>query len=349
MKSFLQKQWKFALGINFLLGVALWIGLFTDVSLRGTISDILFPPVVAIIAIGTIQIIPSEWKRISKIGLSLSYIGGCLFLLIGCIMLIPPFTLGFLFGISEITSEVRIQQIASPDDMRLAEVYFRPVGAYSGGSGRIYVRIRNRFLPFVERDIYYLRVSHADENTKNYVKWNDNNTLYISETNEQLSIGKVKSDLPTLAIVPLLIVGFFQNQVRESQLTAPLNDIPIYPSKVEHDSTSHYESIGETRRVFFLPEANLDDVYKWYSDTLSQSPWEIIDTNILLSQVNRSLSTKDRYDYCIKARRTLNNQEQIFYWEIRDIYGPAINAWDVRVIAYLSDPHSPPCEHLIAK
>ena len=123
-------------------------------------------------------------------------------------MIIPPFTLALLFRIDEIKSEVRIQQISSPDNKQIADVYFRPVGAYSGGNGRIYVKVSNKLLPFLERDILYLRVSRADENTKNYLEWIDNDTLHISEIQENISLGTVEFEIPYAIVVPINIAQF---------------------------------------------------------------------------------------------------------------------------------------------
>lgn len=350
MKVFLQSHWKLVLGINLLLGITLWFGFFTDVSLRGTIPDILFPPLVAIIAMKTLEIIPLERKSISKLGLSPSFIGGCLFLLMGCFMLIPPFTLGFLFGVSEITSEVRIQRIASPDNIHLAVVYFRPVGAYSGGSGRISVRVTNRFLPFVERDIYYMRVSHANENTQDYLTWKDNNTLYISENNQEVSIGTIQPSLPTLAVVPLMAVGFVQNQIEESQLTVPLHDIPIYPANREHESMGYWDIKKTSRRIYFLPQAQVEEVYDWHIASFSESPWEIVD----IRTVSNSDPAYQGYEtkiYCITAQKNNDDQTMIYYFEITKLHGllePDYefidpNVWDVRVIAATPNPDSIYC------
>ena len=93
-------------------------------------------------------------------------------------MLVPPFTLGAFFAASEIAGETEIQRAISSDGTRIAYVYFRGVGAYSGGNGRIFVRVRHQILPLLERDVFYLPRSYADENSTNYLEWRDNNTLY---------------------------------------------------------------------------------------------------------------------------------------------------------------------------
>lgn len=209
MKTFLQSNWKVVLALNLALGIFLWFLDSTDYSLRGTISDIVFPPFVFIVAIITLMAVPDiQKKRISKLVCLPSLIGAGVHVLFGIMMIIPPFTLALLFSIDEIKNEVQIQQISSPNNAQVADVYFRPVGAYSGGSGRIYVKVTNKLLPFLEREILYLRVSHADENTENYLEWIDDSTLYISEINEKIPVGTVKFEIPYAIAVPLNIVQF---------------------------------------------------------------------------------------------------------------------------------------------
>lgn len=350
MKVFLRSHWKLVLTINLLLGIALWLSFFINVSLRGTISDILFPPIVAFFALLTLGALPSEKRKIGIFAYFPSFGGGCLYLLMGLIMIIPPFTLAFLFGASEIADEVRIQQIASPNNIDFAEIYFRPVGAYTGGSGRIYIRIVNKYVPFIERDVYAGKTYMADEKTTNYVQWLDDNTLYVSETDEKVSIGGVKPKIPTMAIVPLMIVGFIQNQIKESQLTAPLNDIPIYSGRRDNESTSYWEVEKTSERIYFLPQGQIDEVYDWYQKNLSKSPWEIIDKQIVPNS-DPAYQGYDTYVYCITALKRDSNQTTTYYFEIAELHGllePDYrlidpNVWDVRVIAATPNPDSIYC------
>jgi hypothetical protein len=201
------QKWKVILGVNFALGFLLWFGFFTDYSWAGTIPDILFPPIVAVV--GFISLLAarnarSKSKRLaSRLSCLPSLIGGGLYVVLAIILIFPPFTLGLLFAIDELANERLIQQDVSPDGSKVAEVYFRPVGAYSGGNGRIYVRVKYRLLPFVERDVYYLRISHADENTTNYLSWQGNDTIHISEKQSEIEIGTVKGEIPLVISIPL--------------------------------------------------------------------------------------------------------------------------------------------------
>ena len=350
MKALLQSHWNLVLAVNLLLGIAFWFGFLSDLSLRGTLSDILFPPFILTFAIITLGTLPTEKRKLGRLAYIPSCSGGCLSLLMGLIMLIPPFTLAFLFGVSEIKGEVRIQQIASPNNIDFAEVYFRPVGAYTGGSGRIYVRVVNRYMPFIERDIYAGKTHTADEKTTNYVRWLDNNTLYVSETDKKISIGSVQPELPSLAVVPLMIVGFIQGQIRESQLTAPLRDVPIYPARTENESTSYWDIEKTSERIYFLPQAQIKEVYDWYLSNLSKLPWEMTDTQIALNS-DPAYQGYNAYVYCITALKHDSNQSTVYYFEIAELHrllepdyrliDPDL--WDVRVIVATPNPDSIYC------
>jgi hypothetical protein len=162
-------------------------------------------------------------------------------------------------------NEVRIQKIESPNQINIAEVYFRPVGAYTGGSGKIYIRVTNKYVPFFERDVYSGKTYTANEDTTNYISWIDNNTLYVAENDEKISIGEIKPETPTIAVAPLMIAGLIQNQIEESQLTAPLQDIPIYPAVRNHESTSYWDIKKTSERIYFLSKGDLEEVYDWHN------------------------------------------------------------------------------------
>lgn len=84
----------------------------------------------------------------------------------------------------------------------MAEVYFMPTGSYSGGNGRTEVHVKYTWLPFVKRDMYFKQASHANETTIDYLKWYDNDTLNVSETQESIKLGIVRGRIPfPLAVI----------------------------------------------------------------------------------------------------------------------------------------------------
>lgn len=349
MKAFLQSHWKLVLGVNLLLGVVLWIVFLTDVSLRGTIPDILFPPATALFALLTLGALSAK-RKIGIFAYIPSFGGGCLYLFMGLIMIVPPFTLAFLFGADEIANEVRIQKIESPNQINIAEVYFRPVGAYTGGSGKIYIRVTNKYIPFFERDIFSGKTYAANEDTTNYASWIDDNTLYITENDEKINIRESKPEIPTIAVVPLMSMGIIQNQIEESQLTAPLQDIPIYPAVRNHESIRYWDFKKTSERIYFLSQGDLEEVYDWHISNLAKSPWKILDVQIVPND-DPAYEGYNKNAYCITAQKNDNGQETIYYFEIfqlHELLEPDYesidpNIWDVRVIVTTPNPDSIYC------
>ncbi len=207
---------KWIIGVNLLAGLILWFGYCTNLSWAGTIPDIIFPPIVAILAIVTLltwaRSTDTRLKRAYKFVCMPSLIGGCLPVLIAVLMLVPPFTLGFIFMASEVANEKHVESFVSPDNIRVADVYFRGVGAYGSGNGRVFIKIRSRFMPIVERDLYSVDPSYADENTEDYLRWKDRGTLEIINepggarsrpTKRYLDTGTIRFEPPGIIVMPI--------------------------------------------------------------------------------------------------------------------------------------------------
>ncbi|MDY7040002.1 MAG: hypothetical protein SVX38_03985 [Chloroflexota bacterium] len=205
--------------VNLVLGVVLWFGLFTDYSLAGTLPDLIFTPTVGLVGFISFVILLARVSIERKgcfapLACLPSLIGGCLPVVVTLLLILPPFTLGFIFAMDEMANETRIQQAVSPNGFWIAEVYFRGVGAYDSGNGRIFVRVKPQWFPFVERDIYSLSKSYADENTTDYLCWIDDDTLLISETQKEIKVGIVDFEIPSFMLrllfmlKMLIVVGF---------------------------------------------------------------------------------------------------------------------------------------------
>jgi hypothetical protein len=304
--------------INIILGLFLWFLFFTDYSLAGTIPDILYPPVVGIIALVSlgINIIRNKSQRLLILLSQLpSIVGGGLYILIAFVMLIPPFTLGAFFAFSEITGETQIQRVTSPDGTRSAYVYFRGVGAYSGGNGRIYVRVRHHILPFLERDIFYLSKSFANEDSTNYLEWRDNSTIYIPEIKREVSVGSIRAEIPQIFAIPIGIVRSLSAMADRArvnqQLTAPVRDIPVYMDNIFDDQSTYWEVDNTVFRSFNIQEEDVEKVVKWYEEVLSEPPWQLIKVN----RYTERYSGDVYIEYCIQARRDLDTEKRLYYWE----------------------------------
>jgi len=182
------------------LGLSFWLLDSTDLSLPGTISDLLFPPFVFFFAL-VIRIryrrrlTDREW-RISRAAHLPSLLGGGLFCLLGALLLIPPFTLGGIFNAYEIISEKCVQRVVSPDRSRIARVYFRARGSYAGGQGTVHLRVQTRLFPLLERDLYESVVFESDATTKEWIVWQGNDWIYLEEDKESISAGGIRFHLP---------------------------------------------------------------------------------------------------------------------------------------------------------
>jgi hypothetical protein len=304
--------------INLILGLFLWFLFFTDYSLAGTFPDILYPPTVGLIALVSLTITKISYRRRSLL-ITLSHlpsiIGGGLYILMAFIMFIPPFTLGAIFAISEITGETQIQRVTSPDRTRIAYVYFRGVGAYSGGNGRIYVRVRYQMLPFLERDVFYIGRSYASEDSTNYLEWLDNNTIYIPEIKREIPVGAISAEMPQIFAIPIGIVRSLSTIIDQAivnqRLTAPVRDIPIYAGNLYDDQSQYWKVDKTVFRSFNIKHGDIEEVEKWYEEALSEPPWELI-------KVNRYTETDSGFVsilYCIQVRREIDNEKRPYYWE----------------------------------
>jgi hypothetical protein len=244
-----------------------------------------------------------------------SIIGGGLYIFMNFLMVIPPFTLGAIFSASEIANEIEIQQAISPDMTRTAHVFFRGVGAYSGGNGRIYIRIRHNVFPIVERDIFYLQESFASENDTNYIEWRDNDTIYISETKQELNVGFIEAQVPDVFTLPFGICSFLTTLTKQAienrQMTVAVKDIPIYPGNIFGDQSTYDDVDNTIFRSFNIDQVDVDIVESWYEEVLSNPPWKIIKVD----RYSEIEIDKVYIRYCIQAMFEIDNEQQIYYWE----------------------------------
>ncbi len=314
----LKQPWIILIAVNIVFGLLFWFLSFTNYSIIGTIPDTLLPVVVGILAIVSLRIVKAGNKR-QRFFITLAHlpslIGSGLSILMAVIMFIPPFTLGALFRASEISHETLIQRAVSPDGMQTAYVYFRGVGAYSGGNGRIFVRVRSAFMPFFEKDVFYLSNSHADEESSDYLEWLDRDTLYIPETEEKVMASRIKLELPEFFIIPVFIVAALSMWVKEAmvetQQTAPVRDIPIFPGDISHDQSQYLKEEKTAFRSLNVVQQDVNTVEQWYEMILAKSPWQLV-------QINHHTFTESdvTYDrYCIQAVRESRGETQTYFFE----------------------------------
>ncbi len=306
--------------LNLFLGLMLWFFFSTDYSFFGIIIDLLFPPATAIFALISYRYIRRNCKlkrpRLVRLPFLPSIIGGGYYVLVGVLMFIPPFTLAALFTISEIGSETEIQRAISPDTSRTAHVLFRATGSYTGGLGRTYVRVRHKYLPLLERDIYHVSRSNASGDTANYIEWRDNDTIYIPETAQEISVGRINTEVPPILVIPVSLFQMIRSTVvdllESQQQAAAVKDVPIYPGNITNNLHEYRDFQDTAYRSFHIQEEDADSVAKWYEQELSEPPWTLIDVNSYLE----SEKNVEYYGACIHAMREFEGQQQDFWWEI---------------------------------
>jgi len=291
--------------LSLVLGLILWFLSITDFSLFGTLPDLIFPPAVALVAVISLVISWRRTRRRGRLLVALAHLpaltGGLLFLLTGIMLFVPPFTLGGLFAADEIAGETRIQQTASPNNHLVASVYFRGVGAYGGGNGRIYVRVQHRALPFLERDVFYLSESLATEKSSDTVRWVDNRTIHVSEVDQDVDVIGVRAEVPNFLILPFyltrMLIVAAQEAAENRELTAPVRDVPFYPEGL--DDQAWYDETKATVFRSFNSDDDVEQVVQWHQEALDKAPWRLVAVNS--HTVVEPGST--RIEFCIETPR----------------------------------------------
>jgi hypothetical protein len=195
------------LPLNSLLGAALWFGFFTDYEWDSTTANVLFPLVaggIAVLSLVALKLArPAERsQRLRAWACCLpSLLGGLSFLFAAVLFCAP--VLPAVFWFSEQSSAVLIQRAPSPGGGKTAEVIFYPVGAYSGGNGRIAVFIKYNWLPLVRRQVYFRGDSRADKTTSNYLTWQGTDAILLEEQGAPVRFGAVRWETPFIIRVPL--------------------------------------------------------------------------------------------------------------------------------------------------
>lgn len=192
--------------LNLTLGLMLWFGMCSDFSWVGTIPDYAFPPAVGVVAVvslrkGRRSKVPRA-KRLHRLACMPSLLGGGGATLLCAVTLFSPLIMSTMFLVTEIAGEKCIQRVASPDGTHVANVYFRPVGAYAGGNGRTFIRVTKKWVPFIERDLFYRSFSSASKETQDYVQWLDDSTLLVTyEDGGEIVVGPVQFKTPEVLSV----------------------------------------------------------------------------------------------------------------------------------------------------
>ena len=174
---------------NVSLGIIIFVFWTSNLEWNNKIANIFFPFIVFIFSIFTIKYSKKHFEKKQKHKMTYSSILS--FIVSGFYFLYYAFCLTFgflffLFSISEEQDKVLIQRISSPNEIRYCETFFYPVGAYSGGTGRIKTYCINKFFPLVRKEVYTESKSYFPYGDVtlpyNFVIWEDDKTILVYDS-----------------------------------------------------------------------------------------------------------------------------------------------------------------------
>ena len=170
--------------INILLGLFLWFLMLTDLEWNSVIANMVFPLVVFLTALFSYRAATKDAdkkkKRRSFWFYVPSFSGAVLYYLFIIVFVFYGF-LGCLFWFTEQTHKIKLHRCYSPDRTLYCDMYFYPVGAYSGGTGRVEVYLIPTVFPVLRKDIWYEHKSYIDPEDTScvYIRWKDNDTVQM--------------------------------------------------------------------------------------------------------------------------------------------------------------------------
>lgn len=168
---------------NLLLGMLLLFLVLTDMEFNSTAANFVFPLFVLIFAFFSYKKITGRRKGTALFYIP-SFVGGFGFYAVIIFMFLIDF-LGSFFWICEEANKARIQRSCSPDKTEYCDVYHYPVGAYSGGTGRVRVFLVNKFFPIVRREVFYENKAHVsledDDIPYEYLAWEDDDNIRLAD------------------------------------------------------------------------------------------------------------------------------------------------------------------------
>jgi hypothetical protein len=320
------RKWRLYIWLALLAGILLWFFYLSDYTLAGTLTDIIYPVVTLVLGFVGLRAAGEaptrRGMRLARIACSPAVLGGLLYIAVGVLFVVLS-PLAVMFAASEVADEALIQSAPSPDGSRVAEVYFRSVGSYTGGNGRIFVRVKYAWFPLVERDVYGATTYEAGHNTTYYLSWAGNDTLYIPEFDQTISLGVIRGKVPDVVAAPVRLFGLLDRMEgehkQEEKATEPLKDLPLYPGPVTEDNSGGGVLDNNGFRAFSIATRSSDEATEWYKRELSKPPWSLENSQRResLDRAGADLHTINVLYNCLTARKDLGGgQSSTYYWQI---------------------------------
>jgi hypothetical protein len=194
--------------VNLLCFQLVFLSTFTDISLAGTIPDLLLPiflGVAAIVSIGRVRFVRDRLVRCLAIlaclpGLAISTIlpGFLLLIILGGGML------GVFMALPLILFESQLQSLESPSGRFIASVDMRFALSIDAERGLAQVRVRPRNFPLIEREVAAFPSFQYDSDE--FVSWLPDDTLFVHETGEVINPIGVRLRMPYWLELALLFL-----------------------------------------------------------------------------------------------------------------------------------------------
>jgi hypothetical protein len=342
-----ERRWstgqKWRLGIGLAVGTLLLFCDWTDYSLAGTWPDYILPLVgivAGVMALRASKYVPhAAIRRSAKLGALVTIVEASAVVVVVAVMAAMS-PMGMMLVGFTVIDEGNVTAVLSPDGSKVAEAY------YIGSDGMLVVRVKHRWMPLLERELY-----RGGSITSEPVTWKDNDTLFIPITDDtrlQMKVGLVRAELAPpvqLGITAVGLVGVLEDTRKyieeqeklDEEMSRPLKDIPIYPGGTEEDESGANMNSGGGFRAFDIKAPDSDEAAKWYKQALSEGEWTIVSTKRRETRAETAVSDGPvrLVRNCIEAlRKAADGTSKHYYWRIRwDEYSK-----NVRVIVETPDP-----------
>ena len=92
--------------------------------------------------------------------------------------------------------------------------------------------------------------------------------LYISETQQEITVGVIEAEIPKVIALPYSIFRFLSIMAEQArvnqQRTIPVRDVPIYPGTIFSDQSQYLERESTAFRSFNIEQEDIEKVVTWY-------------------------------------------------------------------------------------
>ena len=231
------------------------------------------------------------------------------------LMIFPPMWLAAMFKTTEIIGEKKVESVVSPGGWQTATVYHQPVGAYAPLNGHAIVKVHYRWLPLLERDVFYKGTSYLHDDDVGYVAWVNNREIRISETGEKIKVKSLEFRIPIAIVIPIVVVSY----ISCSEMGSPANVedrnspliFPRYLNESKYLKFREDESFNVLVGYERFENESPSRIALWYLDIFKEHPWGIVQVNPI-PRIEQSAMY-----YCFIIKREGFQKASLFYISIQ--------------------------------